>query len=59
MAIDAHLLAASMATDGLDVLRPGWKLGNLAMPRPLEIGAALSRLRGLRVPNVKPPANAK
>lgn len=39
---------------GLDALRPGWRLGNLARPRKLELAAALSRLRGLTVPQSKP-----
>lgn len=33
---------------GLDVLRGGWP-GDLARPRPVEVGAALNRLRSLRV----------
>jgi hypothetical protein len=48
-------LAASLESDGLDTLKPGWRMGNLAMPRALEVGAALSRLRGLSVPKVEPP----
>jgi predicted ABC-class ATPase len=33
-------------TQGLDILLP-WKVGNLAMPRLLELAAALNRMRGL------------
>lgn len=36
---------------GIDSLRPGWRLGNLARPRPLEIAAAINRLRSLSVPS--------
>jgi hypothetical protein len=39
---------------GLDVLKPTWRLGNLSRPRPLEIAAALNRYRGLRVRQVDP-----
>lgn len=39
---------------GLDVVKPGYRLGNLARPRPLEIAAALNRFRGLRVRQVDP-----
>ena len=41
-------LQAEIDAGGLDVLRPGWRLGNLAAPRMLELGAALSRLRSLK-----------
>jgi hypothetical protein len=45
-ALDAELDRA-----GLDLLapRPGEHPGDLARPRPLEIAAALNRLRSLRV----------
>jgi hypothetical protein len=36
---------------GIDSLRPGWRLGNLARTRPLEIAAAINRLRSLSVPS--------
>ena len=49
-------LEAAIASGGLDVLRPQWKLGNLAKPRMLEVHAALSRLRSLNVATSKPPA---
>mmetsp|Transcript_14249 Transcript_14249/g.42200 ORF Transcript_14249/g.42200 Transcript_14249/m.42200 type:complete len:462 (+) Transcript_14249:400-1785(+) len=49
-------LEADMDTHGLDVLKPGWRLGNLSRPRPLEIAAALNRYRGLRVKQVEPDA---
>ena len=48
-------LDAAIDRDGLDALKPGWRLGNLARPRMLEVGAALSRLRSLRVVASKPP----
>ena len=48
-------LDASIAASGLDVLRPNWRLGNLAKPRMLEVHAALSRLRGLSVAKTSPP----
>ena len=48
-------LSASLESAGLDALKPGWRMGNLAMPRALEVGAALSRLRGLNVLKVEPP----
>jgi hypothetical protein len=32
-------------TRGLDILLP-WKVGNLAMPRLLELAAAVNRIRG-------------
>ena len=48
-------LDAAIASGGLDVLHPSWRLGNLAKPRMLEVHAALSRLRGLAVPQTKPP----
>ena len=51
-------LQASIDADGLDVLRPGWRLGNLAAPRMLEVGAALSRLRGLQAAQL-PPEDGK
>ena len=41
-------LQAAIDEDGLDVLKPGWKPGNLAAPRMLEVGAAISRLRSLQ-----------
>jgi hypothetical protein len=42
-------LQAELESGGLDVLtRPGWRPGNLAAPRMLEVGAALSRLRSLQ-----------
>ena len=44
-----HGLSEAIDRDGLDVLRPGWRLGNLARPRMLELAAALSRLRSLSV----------
>ena len=40
-------LEVAIAEQGLDVLRPNWRMGNLAAPRMLEVHAALSRLRGL------------
>ena len=54
-------LQATIEAEGLDALKPGWRLGNLAAPRMLEVAAALSRLRGLRVdhialPRARPPA---
>jgi predicted ABC-class ATPase len=39
---------------GLDVLTP-YPVGDLALPRPLEIAAAINRFRGLRVRRVPPP----
>ena len=53
--IDTYL--ARFAAGGLDALHPAWKLGNLAKPRMLEVHAALSRLRGLAVPQTRPPPN--
>ena len=49
--LDALLRALDEMIDreGLDGLRPGRRLGNLARPRMLEVGASLSRLRSLRV----------
>jgi hypothetical protein len=49
--LDALLrtLDETIDREGLDVLRPGRRLGNLARPRMLEVGASLSRLRSLRV----------
>ena len=47
-------LEASLERDGIDVLRPGWKMGNLAAPRMLEVGAALSRMRGLMASQLPP-----
>ena len=41
-------LEAELARGGLDVLDPG-RPGDLAQPRMQEVGAALSRLRSLRV----------
>ena len=41
-------LEAEMDSGGLDALRPGWHACDLARPRPLEVAAALNRLRGLR-----------
>ncbi|MXX35817.1 MAG: ABC-ATPase domain-containing protein [Gemmatimonadetes bacterium] len=41
-------LEAELARGGLDVLDPG-RPGDLALPRMQEVGAALSRLRSLRV----------
>ncbi len=41
-------LATELARDGLDILDPG-RPGDLALPRMHEVGAALSRLRSLRV----------
>ncbi len=41
-------LEGELARDGLDVLDRG-RPGNLALPRMQEVGAALSRLRSLRV----------
>lgn len=40
-------LQAILDKDGLDALKPGWRMGNLAAPRMLEVGAAFSRLRSL------------
>lgn len=51
-------LEAALDREGLDALKPGWRLGNLARPRMLEVGAALSRLRSLRVASSKPPRPA-
>ena len=42
-------LYAQIGNGGLDALKPGWRLGNLAMPRPLEVAAALCRLRSLEI----------
>ena len=50
-------LSDAIDRDGLDVLRPGWRLGNLARPRMLEVGAALSRLRSLTVAGAVPPGS--
>lgn len=36
-------------TQGLDVLAPTMKAGNLARPRHFEIGAALNRLRTVKM----------
>jgi predicted ABC-class ATPase len=41
-------LFAEVDTTGVEVLRAGWP-GDLARPRPLEVGAALNRLRSLAV----------
>ena len=38
---------------GIDVLHPRWRVGNLAMPRPLEVAAALNRLRALQIRGTK------
>ena len=46
-------LTQLMDSHGLDGLRPGWKTGNLARPRTLEVAAALSRLRSLTVASTK------
>ena len=42
---------------GLDAVstKPEWRVGNIALPRSLEIAAALSRLRSLVVPRVVKP----
>jgi len=48
-------LTATLDAEGLDALRPSWRLGNLARPRPLEIAASLSRLRSLSVSKTKQP----
>ena len=48
---------AAIACGGLDaVAKPGWRAGNLAAPRMLEVAAALSRLRSLVVAQSKPDA---
>ena len=52
-ALDA--LDSAIGSDGLDALRPGWRLGTLARPRSIEVHAALSRLRGLQVAQTKRP----
>lgn len=41
-------LAERLEREGLDLLDPR-RVGNLAMPRPLEVAAAINRLRTLRV----------
>jgi hypothetical protein len=38
-------------SQGIDSLRPGWRLGDLSRPRPLELAAAINRLRSLSVPS--------
>lgn len=53
-----RFLAAEIEELGLDALKPGWRAGNLAAPRMLEVGAALSRLRSLAVPQTKKRARA-
>jgi len=47
------LLEAMVARDGIDALHPRWRVGNLAMPRPLEVSAALNRLRSLQIAESK------
>ncbi len=41
-------LDGQLDRNGLDVLSP-FKVGNLARPRPFEVGAAINRMRALRV----------
>ena len=38
----------------LDALKPDRRVGNLALPRPAELAAALNRLRSLQVKMVAP-----
>ena len=47
-------LDETLDREGLDALKPGWKMGNLARPRMLELCAALSRLRSLDVTSSRP-----
>ena len=47
------LLEGMLARDGIDALHPRWRVGNLAMPRPLEVSAALNRLRSLQIAESK------
>ena len=49
-------LQTELARSGIDALKPGWRLGNLAMPRSLEIAAALCRFRSLAVARTVPSA---
>eukprot|EP00967_Tisochrysis_lutea_P129278 scaffold222139_cov30-Tisochrysis_lutea.AAC.1 len=43
-------ISAQIDEQGIDCLRPGWRLGNLSRPRPLELAAAINRLRSLLIP---------
>ena len=47
------LLEQKVERGGIDVLHPRWRVGNLAMPRPLEVAAALNRLRALQIRGTK------
>ena len=47
-------IQAQIDQGGLDVLSPGKRIGNLAAPRMLEVGAALSRLRSLQAAQREP-----
>lgn len=44
-----HSPFATLALQGLDVLAPTQHAGNLARPRLFEIGAAVNRLRSVRM----------
>ena len=52
-----RLVEDAVASGGLDAVstKPEWRVGNLALPRSLEVAAALSRLRSLEVPRVVRP----
>jgi len=43
-------LEAAVDRDGLDALRPGFRLGNVSRPRKLELASAFNRLRTLEIP---------
>lgn len=47
---------AEAETEGLDILTP-WIQGHLAMPRLLELAAAVNRFRGLRTPHDRSQGN--
>ena len=47
------ILEEKISRDGIDALHPRWRVGNLAMPRPLEVAAALNRLRSLQIASSK------
>ena len=55
---DVAALLAALGTEveqkGLDALKPDRRVGNLALPRPAELAAALNRLRSLQVKMVAP-----
>lgn len=44
-----QLAYGQLAEEGLDVLSPGYPVGDFALPRLLETGAALNRLRSLQL----------